>query len=377
MPPPLYRVAYEGKGLWNKAGRRLRHRLGLTYPPRFFPYRGFGTAQRVLVRGRVLEDRNLDFDAESPVRRIMTAYRRYATREIPREPVIVRWGERAYAGHSNREGYVDLWIEPPSGTAAGWHRLDVELPRRKQPAAPADVLVIGSQARFAVISDIDDTVIETRATNPLKRAQALFWASAESRLPFEGVAAFYSALARGGDGQCTNPIFYLSSSPWNIHDHIVDMLDRHEIPRGPILLRDWGFGPSGFNPTGSHRHKVEQVARVLEVVSDIRFVLIGDSGQEDALRYAAVVREHPDRILAVYLRDVGRHGPGFAASVAQMQAAGVPAVVTADTVTAVRHAEAAALVTAPEVRHVSDERERDHQREGLLDRLGRDATVGG
>jgi hypothetical protein len=60
-----------------------------------------------------------------------------------------------------------------------------------------------------------------------------------------------------------------------------------------------------------------------------------------------------------------------------MQAAGVPVVVTADTVTAVRHAEAAALVTAPEVRHVSDERERDHQREGLLDRLGRDATVGG
>ena len=39
---------------------------------------------------------------------------------------------------------------------------------------------------------------------------------------------------------------------------------------------------------------------------ELPFVLIGDSGQRDPEIYAQVVREHPGRVLAIYIRNVSR-----------------------------------------------------------------------
>jgi phosphatidate phosphatase APP1 len=36
----------------------------------------------------------------------------------------------------------------------------------------------------------------------------------------------------------------------------------------------------------------------------LKFILIGDSGQHDAQLYAQLSESHPDRVLAVYIRDV-------------------------------------------------------------------------
>ena len=40
-----------------------------------------------------------------------------------------------------------------------------------------------------------------------------------------GLAAFYRALQAGPDSKSSNPVFYVSSSPWNIYDMLVDFLN--------------------------------------------------------------------------------------------------------------------------------------------------------
>jgi len=95
------------------------------------------------------------------------------------------------------------------------------------------VLVPSGAATFGVISDLDDTVIQSRITSFLHAVRTVMLGNARTRLPFPGVSAFYQALERGGDGARTNPIFYVSSSPWNIHDIIADFMDIQRIPRGP------------------------------------------------------------------------------------------------------------------------------------------------
>jgi phosphatidate phosphatase APP1 len=37
---------------------------------------------------------------------------------------------------------------------------------------------------------------------------------------------------------------------------------------------------------------------------DLKFILIGDSGEKDADIYTKIAKEYPDRILAIYLRSV-------------------------------------------------------------------------
>ena len=76
-------------------------------------------------------------------------------------------------------------------------------------------MVVRETAVYGVISDIDDTVLQSKATSYLQAARLLFLENARTRLPFAGVAAFYQAMQKGLGNQF-NPIFYVSSSPWNV-----------------------------------------------------------------------------------------------------------------------------------------------------------------
>lgn len=364
----LYGHAYRANNVTDRLRARVRTRLGIAGPPVLLPYRGFGTPTRALVRGRVLEDRDLQLDDRSTLHRIAVAYRRYATFEIVQEPVRFEWGDQVYFGASDDEGYVDLWVEPPPSVRPGENHLLGTLPESPGDAVPLTVFIVAPQADFGVISDIDDTVIETGATHLLKRAHALFWAQAKHRIPFDGVAGFYRALSRGPTGGGHNPIFYLSSSPWNLHEHLVELLDLHEIPQGPLLLRDWGFGPEGFAPNGKHAHKVAKADEILRTFPDLPFVLVGDSGQEDAHHYGTLVERHRGRVLAVYLRDVGRHKSDFPAAVERIRALGVPVLVAKTTLETAHHAVDLGLIPYDALETVERQTRRDQEPANPLER---------
>jgi phosphatidate phosphatase APP1 len=83
-----------------------------------------------------------------------------------------------------------------------------------------------------------------------------------------------------------------------------DFLDFNQIPAGPLLLRDIGFGGETKLRGGHMGHKFKEITQILEAYPHLKFVLIGDSGQEDPKIYREVVKQFPDRVLAIYIRDV-------------------------------------------------------------------------
>ena len=130
--------------------------------------------------------------------------------------------------------------------------------------------------------------------------------SALTRAPFAGAAELYRAWADAGSAPGDNPLFYVSSSPWPLHDFLTGFLAHRQFPLGPLLLRNVRGTSSG----GSHQtHKRAHIEEILRVHPDLDFVLVGDSGQHDPEIYAGVVRDHPGRILAIYIREV-RLDPG-------------------------------------------------------------------
>jgi phosphatidate phosphatase APP1 len=158
-----------------------------------------------------------------------------------------------------------------------------------------------------VISDIDDTVLQSNVTSLFKVARATFLGNARVRLPFEGVAAFYRALHRGRTGNMLNPMFYVSGSPWNLYDLLSEFFNLQEIPIGPVLfLRDWGLTEQGFLPIKNRAHKLSYITEIIVTFKDLSFILIGDSGQEDPEIYSEVIALYPNRIKAVYIRNVSR-----------------------------------------------------------------------
>jgi phosphatidate phosphatase APP1 len=197
-------------------------------------------------------------------------------------------------------------------------------------------------ARFGVISDLDDTVVRSSATNVLRMAWIVVLNNAHTRLPFEGVAAFYRALQLGAEGRSSNPIFYVSSSPWNIYDMLEDFLNVHGVPPGPLFLKDWSL-----TVLGKHRgYKLGVIRRLLSTYQEMPFVLIGDSGEEDPEIYLQTVREHPGRILAVYIRDVtsGERDAEIRVMADEARKLGTEMVAVPDTTSAAEHAASIGLI---------------------------------
>jgi phosphatidate phosphatase APP1 len=322
-------LLYRLEAAVSAARRGVMKRAGFGRPLRVVPYRGFGTLARVRVLARVLED----WGAVQPrlergvVGGAWASFRRFATAEISGAQVTLRWGSSEFRTISDDEGFVDLEIEPPPDARLGWNRIEIEAEdarHHKSRAVSAEVLLVGSPA-FGIISDIDDTIIETNVANRSHRARAMFVSEAWGRRPFEGVRELYELLGAGGQ----NPIFYVSSSPWNLYDHLEHFFDCYALPKGPFLLRDWGFSRTGFAPDGRHGHKGSRIAEIFSLVP-IGFVLCGDSSQEDPSLYLETARRFPGRVQTVLIRKVpmrARRLASFDRTIKAIEAEGVPVLV--------------------------------------------------
>ena len=345
-------------------------------------YRGYGTPQHLYLRGRVLDDKgaSLDGDHTSLWKNVTNTLRRIETDEIPGARVRLSFRNVQLEAATNNDGYfgVEIELEEPLEDLGTWHELEVELLAPEDPSgtsirATGQALVPSAEAEFAVVSDLDDTVIRTGATNRLKMARTVLLNNAHTRVAFEGVAGFYRALQLGPDDAGLNPIFYVSSSPWNLYGHFTAFMDAHDVPAGPLFLKDFGFSESKFFSSSHAEHKHDKIRRLLEIYPDLPFVLIGDSGQQDPEIYQQVVDEHPDRIRAIFVRDVTP--PERDAAVRQIaedvEATGTPMFLVQDTEEAAVHALEEGLIS-PKGRdevHTEKHKEEDREDEGLLHKL--------
>lgn len=291
----------------------LKKRLGLSDPLQIVTFRSYGTVNRIYIKGRVLEDKKIrkSTDKDTLWNNLLSMYKRFESDEVPGARLKINFQEQEHTTTTDDEGYfvLNLTTENAMPWSAMWHEIDVELVHAPLPFEPglksiAQVLIPPADAEYGIISDIDDTIVKTTATNLLAMSRNVFLHNAHTRLPFAGVTEFYKALQLGRNGKRNNPFFYVSSSPWNLYDLLIDFLDLNDIPEGPLLLRDFGLDANKVGSSDHMGHKYKEIENILLAYPHLNFVLIGDSGQEDPLIYREVVKKFPNRILAVYIRDV-------------------------------------------------------------------------
>jgi phosphatidate phosphatase APP1 len=291
----------------------LRKHLRLSDPLQIITYRTYGTSKGLYIKGRVLEEKRIrkSSKADSLLENIVNMYRRFESDEVPGAKINVIFQGQQQVVITDSEGYFVLVLTPqqPLPWDDMWFEIDLELAEAPLPLtgpvrAIAQVLVPHPEAEYGIISDIDDTIVHTSATSLLAMSGNTFFKNAHTRLPFAGVTEFYKALQLGRNGKRNNPFFYVSSSPWNLYDLLIDFMDINDIPEGPLLLRDFGIDEDKVGSSDHMGHKFKEIQNILIAYPDLNFVLIGDSGQEDPKIYREVVRKFPGRILAVYIRDV-------------------------------------------------------------------------
>lgn len=261
----------------------------------------------VSVRGRVLLARTWPHpSADDPgLVNLYHMLRRWFTPERPYSLVRISAGGSPVEQRADREGYFD--IEIPE-TAPGDAELLIELPESavSEPANyPVDPLP--ADPAYLLVSDIDDTVLVTHAGKFLRMIATTMLGNALTRQLFPGVVELYRALRRGPDParDRRNPIAYVTSSPYNLHNLLDLVFKENGLPNGPFFMTDWGLDEDKWLKRSHRDHKLDAIRRVLSWYPDKPAILFGDTTQHDVPIYLEAAREHPGRIPMILIHRVG------------------------------------------------------------------------
>jgi phosphatidate phosphatase APP1 len=342
--------------------------------PLVLPFIGHGSTRRIRVGARVVLGRPdavtraipaAECTETAPVRPagerrsrravFRASVSRFFTVEIPRARVAVHTPGASRQLRTDGDGYLDAVVDDP-GLDPGWH--DVELALRDDTTATTPVLVVDPRADVALVSDVDDTILETGLTRGLAFIRATLFTETADRAPLPGAAALYRALVAPRDAP-GRPIFYVSTSPWNLHETLLEFIALRAFPLGPLMLTDWGPGHGNLFRIGAHEHKTGLIRRILVEHPGLHLVLVGDTGQLDPEIYATIAQDHPDRVRAVYVRRTAPPDPRRNAEVAaiavSVTALGVPMLAVDDSTAIAEHAASVGLLDAVAVEAVRAE----------------------
>jgi phosphatidate phosphatase APP1 len=345
--------------------------------PLLVPFVGHGSPRRVQIGARAVLGRPdararllpvpeggvlapVQPPAEAPAARsrravLRSSVSRFLTVEVANAVVTIRTPGGDVTVRSDRDGYLDAVVDDP-GLSPGWH--DVELALADGVPVRAPVLVVSPDVRLGLVSDVDDTILETGLTRGLEFLRVTLLTEVGDRAPLPGAAALYRELVCRS-GEAGLPVFYLSTSPWNLHDMLVEFIALRGFPLGPLLLTDWGPGRGNLFRIGAREHKLGLIRRILDEHPDLSLLLVGDTGQLDPEIYATAAREHPGRIRAIYVRRTGAHDPARLAAVdalvAEVSATGVPMLAVDDSVEIAEHAATLGLLEPAQVDQVRAE----------------------
>jgi phosphatidate phosphatase APP1 len=328
---------------------------------RLLAYAGYRNDKIVRLKGRIVGyEKPLDA-GEGLATRLIAMLEIYNSNELPGIAVECEAYGQVRTLVTDEEGYFDfeLAIDQPLPAATQWEHVTLSTPGREaqQPAIKVPILAPGTDNHWGVISDIDDTVVETGATDFVKNWRRVLVDQPSDRLAVPGASTLYKMIARDHAAPA-RPFFYVSSSPWNLYGFIAEFMELNGIPHGPMFLKDYGIDRTQFIRKGHEEHKLQAIERMLAFYPQLRFLLIGDNGQRDVSVYARVVKDFRERVAAVFIRDVDgscRSGPE-AELLREIEAAGVPtfcgagfgdAVAVVEKLQLDRPMEAASAVLAP------------------------------
>ena len=324
---------------FGEAGSRaLARALGdWGFHPGIVGFGGHGSTRKARVLGRVIMERNHDQRSWLAQRR---GWRQFFDAQVPRQPVLVTVGRQRRITFTDRGGYVDLTLSD-HGLEAGWHSAWMQVlhesdvralglregdslssttpiqlrgragcaqgkVRAGRPVCVA-LRIIGEDETFALVSDIDDTVMVTMLPRLLVAAKHSFVDRMSSREAVPGMADFLTQAARveGALPGCHAPVIYLSTGAWNLVPALRDFLSRLGYPLGGFLMTDFGPSNTGWFRSGPE-HKRRELRRLVRMFPRVKWLLVGDDGQHDPEIYAEFARDFPANVAGIAIRSLSQ-----------------------------------------------------------------------
>jgi phosphatidate phosphatase APP1 len=152
---------------------------------------------------------------------------------------------------------------------------------------------------LSVISDIDDTIKISDVTN---RRELLANTFLREYKPVAGTSELYRWWA-------THEVrfHYVSASPWQLYGPMSDFLAAHKFPGGSMHMKVFRLKDRSALGllAAQQQYKPEVIAKIMSDFPRRRFVLVGDSGEQDPEIHGALARERKEQVARIFIRHIG------------------------------------------------------------------------
>jgi phosphatidate phosphatase APP1 len=193
----------------------------------------------------------------------------------------------------------------PGGTdGTGWLSYRAVLNEADDRAITGTLQLI-EPAGMSIISDVDDTIKHSNVPN---RGDLFRNTFTRTFVPIAGMPELYRDCAQAGAA-----FHFVSGSPWQLYEPLSEFLRAEGYPAGSFHLKRFRIRDSArkIRKSPQKAYKRGAIEPILAAFPQRKFVLIGDSGEQDPEIYASFLRERPQQIAGVFIRAVrGEMGTG-------------------------------------------------------------------
>lgn len=157
------------------------------------------------------------------------------------------------------------------------------------------------QRTLDIISDIDDTILVSNTANVFKRIKTLLLLVPEKRAVIEFTKNVYFAW------QDVKPrMFYISKSESNLFMLLTTFITHNNLPKGMLTLTPYSSFYQLLVEKKPLDFKLNAIRFLMTHTRSKQYILIGDDSQKDMAIYTDIVKEFPNLILKVYIRQTGK-----------------------------------------------------------------------
>ncbi len=264
-----------------------------------------GSIGRTLLIDAIAKAAGLDDDeAKSALFRDRARYFLSDSEENRR--VSVRIGDRTFSlPASDKTGYFSAQIPLAKDQASKLAKDGVisfeSLPTAANPRRFPGKAMLVPEEGVSVVTDMDDTIKETHV---LDRKEMLKNTFVRPFVAVAGMPALYRSWKEALGGRIQFHV--VSAGPWQFNEPLRGFTKGAGFPTFTWHMRSVDINAANLKELkpDPYTFKVQEIEALMRRFPKRHFVCVGDSGEKDPEVYSKILSEFPERVDAVFIRDV-------------------------------------------------------------------------
>lgn len=204
------------------------------------------------------------------------------------------------------EGYFKITVDNKISTRLAslenrWEPLQYSFEGKSLEAKGKILITNPVQSPIGLITDVDDTIVKTDVRNKKRTIWHAVVGNAYRKKVFDGAADYLRSFT-----DLKAPCFYVTRSPFELYPRMCKVFDINKFPSGPLLMRRVKRKDSYHQHDFEAGQKIRFIRQIMRDSNPMKWVLIGDSSENDTSIYLTVAKEFPKQVAAIFIRLVDK-----------------------------------------------------------------------